>query len=226
MTTNPFTARLTAAAKEGYVGTGAPGRVGGRIYTTHRPAAAPARAELAIEAPSSERQRAWAYTLLGERLLTDPAQPKWETRVRQIAASWDTELPKLTRTQASALIDYLLTLPMRERTPEVATQAEVPAGRYAVEIDGTVRFYAVDRPETGRWAGWTFVERQVSDDFMRISKGEQARALEAIREAGFAEASKLYGRELGVCGVCGRTLTNEESRAAGIGPKCASNSGW
>ena len=220
-TTNPFAARLAAAAQEGYIGSGQR-----RFYGTAPAARSAARTESAIEAPASERQLAFAQSLLGDRQLTDPAQPKWEARVRQIAAAWDTELPQLTRPQASALIDYLLTLPMRERTTEVAVQADVPAGRYAVEIDGTVRFFSVDRPETGRWAGWTFVERQVSDDFMRISKGEQAIALNAIREAGFAEASKAYGRELGVCGVCARSLTNEASRAAGIGPVCAEKSGW
>jgi len=30
----------------------------------------------------------------------------------------------------------------------------------------------------------------------------------------------LYGTELGECGVCGRTLTDEKSRAYGIGPVC------
>lgn len=35
-----------------------------------------------------------------------------------------------------------------------------------------------------------------------------------------------YGVELGVCGRCGRHLTDEDSRAAGIGPDCASRLGW
>lgn len=35
-----------------------------------------------------------------------------------------------------------------------------------------------------------------------------------------------YGTELGVCGRCGRHLTDEDSRAAGIGPDCASRLGW
>jgi hypothetical protein len=30
-----------------------------------------------------------------------------------------------------------------------------------------------------------------------------------------------YGMLIGKCGVCGRTLTDEESRANGIGPVCA-----
>jgi Family of unknown function (DUF6011) len=39
---------------------------------------------------------------------------------------------------------------------------------------------------------------------------------------GAEQASKRYGRELGNCGRCGRTLTDDASRAAGIGPVCAS----
>jgi hypothetical protein len=37
-----------------------------------------------------------------------------------------------------------------------------------------------------------------------------------------AEFGKLYG----VCCICGRTLTNEESIEAGIGPICAGRQGW
>lgn len=43
-----------------------------------------------------------------------------------------------------------------------------------------------------------------------------------INEAGAREAMILFGQELGSCGHCGRELTNEESRAAGIGPVCRS----
>jgi hypothetical protein len=35
------------------------------------------------------------------------------------------------------------------------------------------------------------------------------------------EQAKQYGRLYGTCCVCGRTLTNEESISAGIGPVCA-----
>jgi hypothetical protein len=34
-------------------------------------------------------------------------------------------------------------------------------------------------------------------------------------------AAIRYGQEIGVCADCGRQLTNEESRKAGIGPVCA-----
>lgn len=40
------------------------------------------------------------------------------------------------------------------------------------------------------------------------------------------EECKEYGALYGVCCVCGRTLTNEQSIADGIGPICAGKAGW
>jgi hypothetical protein len=105
-----------------------------------------------------------------------------------------------------------------------ALEAQVPAGRYAIRSadTGTVRFYRVDKPTKGRWAGRTFVKVQASDDLFPIyGARERAEVLRAIA-ADVRAASVLYGRELGRCGVCGRTLTDEQSRAEGIGPVCAS----
>jgi hypothetical protein len=99
---------------------------------------------------------------------------------------------------------------------------DVPAGRYAIRAtDGVVRFYVVDRPTEGKWVGRTFVSRQASDELFPIrDRAERTRVLSAIL-VDPRGASVLYGRELGRCGVCGRTLTDEASRAAGIGPVCA-----
>ncbi len=36
-------------------------------------------------------------------------------------------------------------------------------------------------------------------------------------------ARKLYGQEIGQCGDCNKTLTDQESRARGIGPDCWAN---
>ena len=45
-------------------------------------------------------------------------------------------------------------------------------------------------------------------------------ALKHVAE-GPMEASALFGQETSTCGVCGSPLTNDASRARGIGPKCA-----
>jgi hypothetical protein len=36
------------------------------------------------------------------------------------------------------------------------------------------------------------------------------------------DAHILYGQEIGSCGLCGRSLTDEASRARGLGSDCAS----
>lgn len=102
-----------------------------------------------------------------------------------------------------------------------ATQVEVPAGRYALRgEDGVVKFYRLDKPTQGKWAGYTFLKVQASDDLYPIrNKAEKARIIAEIGKDTLA-AEQLYGRELGKCSRCGRTLTDETSRAYGIGPDC------
>lgn len=106
----------------------------------------------------------------------------------------------------------------------------VPAGRYAVDTeDGAINevaFYKVDRPTEGRWAGYVFVRHIVGDYEERVSFANTKAILAKIAEVGAAEASARYGHEIGECGVCGRQLTNDESRERGIGPICADKMGW
>ncbi|AWN04246.1 hypothetical protein FDJ57_gp45 [Gordonia phage Sour] len=137
------------------------------------------------------------------------------------------KVDQLTKASASAMIDWLQGLP-RKAASATANQVEtpeVPAGRYAVATeDGATNelaFYKVDRPTEGRWAGFVFVKLMRSDEEVRLSRAAGNAILAKIAEVGAEEASKAYGREIGECGVCGRTLTNDDSRAMGIGPKCA-----
>lgn len=142
---------------------------------------------------------------------------------------------QLTKAGASHLIDLLLALPKRETTAQnpaqpLVTTVDVPAGRYAVETEegavNTLAFYKVDRPTEGRWAGYVFVKHLVSDAEERMSWAASKAILAKIAEAGPEAASARYSHEIGKCGVCNRTLTNDESRARGIGPVCAENAGW
>lgn len=100
-------------------------------------------------------------------------------------------------------------------------RVEIPQGRYALrdaEDEGKVRFYYVKRYESGA----VLVYAQAGDDDHRLAKSAMRAVLQGIADAGITESLALYGQEIGVCGVCGRTLTDDESRARGIGPTCAS----
>lgn len=122
-------------------------------------------------------------------------------------------------TRMIAKLDQLRAAAARKVT---GTQtSEVPNGRYAVEEDGVLRFFYVrNGAESTRWAGFVFVDIQASDDLYPLKdRARKARVL-ALIAADLETASRRYGQELGVCGVCGRTLTDEDSRAYGIGPVC------
>lgn len=110
-----------------------------------------------------------------------------------------------------------------DRPREVAaSRPEVPAGYYAVDHgNGVVKFYRVDKPTEGKWAGYVFVKRIAgSDEWPVKDYGQRSAILQSIG-ADVLKASKLYGTEIGRCGVCHRQLTDPDSRAAGIGPICA-----
>lgn len=109
--------------------------------------------------------------------------------------------------------------------PERKTRWEVPAGRYAIlypnaEGRKVLKFFHVDKPTEGRWVGYTFVKEQASDDLYPVKDRARREDILATIAEDPREAIVRYGREIGKCGVCGRTLTEEESRAYGIGPVC------
>lgn len=107
---------------------------------------------------------------------------------------------------------------------------EVPEGYYALPTEegakNTIAFYKVDRPTEGRWAGYVFAHRYSSDEEIGLGRDGSHRLVRKIAEFGAQAASALYGKHIGRCGICHITLTNDESRAAGIGPDCREKLGW
>ena len=94
------------------------------------------------------------------------------------------------------------------------TSFPFPEGRYAVlNAEGDLRFYQCK-------GGVVYV--QASDDLHAVPAGPAADAIVAKIAVDPEAASIAYGRAIGACGRCGRTLTDAASRAAGIGPVCAS----
>lgn len=134
-------------------------------------------------------------------------------------------VPTLSRQTISKWIERARTLPVPESAKGLL---EVPPGRYAIfnVAAGAIRFYHVNRPTDGRWKGYTFVNVQASDELHPIRNREQRDLILAEIAKDPKAASLAYGRELGHCGVCGRTLTDPDSINAGIGPICAGKMGW
>jgi len=106
-------------------------------------------------------------------------------------------------------------------TTTVAPVATVAEGRYALDIDGVVKFYRVEHGKAGgRWEGYVFVSALASDDLHPIRNRQHRDAILAAIAADPQAATVLYGKSLGVCGRCGATLTSEY-RLQGIGPVCS-----
>lgn len=121
---------------------------------------------------------------------------------------------------ASRVISELVKLPWVPRDQDSPFKAElakldVPNGRYAIPgNDGALRFYSVKK---GTYT--TFVDVWASDAQYPIKAvPEKIRILQDI--AADPDAGPRFGREIGRCYVCGRTLTDETSRELGIGPIC------
>lgn len=96
--------------------------------------------------------------------------------------------------------------------------------------DGTLSFVRIDRPQRGKWAGFVFVRLVVgggADQRLgtqgpgRLYQGGAQHVLRAVLEDPMAAIAR-FGQEIGKCGICGLTLTDEESRRIGIGPVCRS----
>lgn len=130
---------------------------------------------------------------------------------------------------ASRVIEALKKLPKAEEQSGTVRKdwPDVPAGRYAVENElGNLCFYHVDRPDEGRWAGYTFLAVRASDELHPIKNNATKRAIMEKIAVDPQAAMLLYGKEIGSCGHCGRTLTNPVSREIGIGPICRAKMGW
>jgi hypothetical protein len=173
--------------------------------------------------PATAKQASFIDSLLAER------DHEFKTAVDIVKA----EALK-DRKVASALIQHLLTLP--KLTGKVTTTVEptlyalVPAGHYAVDSatgNNDTDFYRVDKPTDGRWAGRTFVKRVIGGKADTPVRGKEAEAaLNRIVDAGVQEAALRYGKEIGRCCKCNRHLTDETSRAYGMGPDCRQKVGW
>jgi hypothetical protein len=106
------------------------------------------------------------------------------------------------------------------------TQHTIPAGHYAVVWPGNGKtyFFRVTIGKSGKWQGFRFITRQSSDDYLRMT-AEGRKAWWPLLLADVTGAAQRYGQEIGRCGFCHKTLTDETSRAYGVGPDCRKQHG-
>jgi hypothetical protein len=188
----------------------------------------------------SDPQRGYLLSLIEKKQVKPEQQGKLDLVMKCLRISEDPEEYGMSKAKASELIDWFLKQPDKanqQQQPrgggnpelvEFCKEHGIRAGRYAVENEENIlRFYTVDLPTQGRWSGWVFVSVWASDERHPI-KGFDARfaILRKIAAAGAKQAMERFGREIGQCGICGRTLTDPISIEIGIGPVCRGKSDW
>jgi Family of unknown function (DUF6011) len=144
----------------------------------------------------------------------------------------DGYLETLNNNQVNEILSLLKQLPYPPKDPapvgtsnkEGGGSTEVMAARYFIvdPTDNVEKFIHVQKPEPpSKWVGYTFVSVRASDDLYPIKDKTHREAILAEIAKDPVTAMNLYGIKLGVCGMCGRTLTQRDSRLRGLGPICA-----
>lgn len=116
----------------------------------------------------------------------------------------------------------------RNVAAEVAAHGGPTGTRFAVPTEAgavnTLAFWWIV-PGRNRHAGKFWIRQVIGGrGATRVRMSPEA-MISIARKAidgpgGVGGAMATYGREIGSCGACGRELTNDESRARGIGPDC------
>lgn len=137
------------------------------------------------------------------------------------------EMDRYTKQEATGVIDALLELPKPKSSFQRKKKSwpHIDDGRYAIMIDGTLKFFRVKNGSGDRWDGFMFLDAGRGGphgdlEWTPIRDLTYKRTvLEQIAKNPEA-AGRRFGQEVGVCYVCGRSLTDEISRRLGIGPIC------
>lgn len=131
------------------------------------------------------------------------------------AAALREQAHQMTKSDASRLISKLL------REANAAPPATAPTPRTAQGVtpglyrrDGRVVRVYVSRGGSGHLLASQYAEGEWTylGAAGRFVRAEDRMSLEEVQ---------AFGRDTGICGICGRTLTNPESVEAGVGPVCA-----
>lgn len=151
---------------------------------------------LANEAPATEKQLATLDGLFSRKFDAEKA-----AECREWLATH-----RISKATASDRIGKL------GKMPDVASAEDLEIGMY--RVDGEI--FKVQRAVHG--SGHLYAKRLTEDGFEYATGA--IRKIKASDRMTLDEA-KEYGRLTGTCCQCGRTLTDENSIAEGIGPVCS-----
>ncbi len=161
-----------------------------------------------MNTPASDKQVAFIKKLMAEKDVPSD-QMIFITAIGSLIV---TNVDQLTKANASAAIDRLMSMPAKANTHvHTHTSKTVEPGFYKVGD----KVYKV---QTSPNSGYNFAKVLNNHGQFEYAKG----ALKTISAADklTLEDAKQYGRIHGTCIICSRTLTDETSIANGIGPIC------
>jgi hypothetical protein len=177
--------------------------------------------------PVTEKQKNFIRSLLTQ--LKDIKPDVYATAFTYVQQHAKTMTKEQGRDIITRLKGHVNSAPTQPTVNKVDSFTDIPDGYYAITADeGHTSFYRVSTfKETPRYpVPGRRVQLQMSDALQNMSRVIRDTVLRKIRDAGPKAAAERYAREIGNCYSCGRTLTNDESRAVGIGPTCRSKVTW
>jgi hypothetical protein len=172
---------------------------------------------------ASEAQVNYIMSLAEKRDMTQ-ATPELQAWINTPLA-----VENATNAEVNLLLESLKQLPWKPKAKsddelelESLENLTRPARYFIVDpTDGVEKFYRVNKPEApSKWAGRTFIDVQASDYFYPVKDVKHKLAILKTIAVDPIMSMNEYGMRLGVCGNCGRTLTDRGSRLKGIGPIC------
>jgi hypothetical protein len=167
------------------------------------------------EPPATDKQASLAQALVRERQPLDKYAEMDRPEYEQIVA-------EMGKYSISKFIDEMLRQSYIDgKANGIEGFDDVLPGRYALDgEDGTLRFYWLkDEDEHGNPRRLVQLVGAPGDFVQRRIWRPQSIMEQIARDS--ASAMIRFGLEVGKCGKCGSPLTDEASRARGIGPICA-----
>lgn len=175
--------------------------------------------------PATQKQKDYAHGLYRQR---DPQGTVLDGLAKADAEKY---INDCTKRSIQPVIEGLKEAPYRKEEKQEA--AELTDGIYVSDASGTVyKFYYTQNgvlaaKELRVLAGAVWENGWLVNPAEKqwIYRGAAYRYAKGTHRLSKEEAAK-FGKLYGFCMVCGRTLTDADSIAAGIGPVCAGKEGW